>query len=137
MITAAREQLAAAGVSDRIEVALADAGYWDRDDIQALMADGIAALVPPDAHTRTEPNPKRRGGLYDHMRRILATPHGRMLYRRRMATIEPIFGHTKHNRRADRFGRRSLPAVQTEWRLITATHNLLKAWTARSAAATA
>jgi transposase len=126
MITAAREHLTTAGIHDRVQVALADAGYWDGTDIQALMGDGIAALVPPDAHTRTAPNPTRRGGLYDHMRRILARDDGRALYRRRQAIIEPIFGHTKHNRRADRFRRRGLAACRAEWALITATHNLLK-----------
>jgi transposase len=126
MIGAAREQLSAAGVHDGPRVVLADAGYWDSQAIHALMGDGIAALVPPDAHARGAPNPRRRGGLYEYMRRILATDTGRALYRRRMAMIEPIFGHTKHNRRADRFRRRGLPAVQAEWRLIAATHNLLK-----------
>jgi transposase len=137
MITAARDQLAAAGVKAGPEVVLADAGYWDREDIEALMGDGIAVLVPPDAHTRKQPNPKRRGGLYEFMRRTLARDDGRARYRRRMSTIEPIFGHTKHNRRADRFRRRGLPAVQAEWQLITATHNLLKLWqaTTRPAAA--
>jgi transposase len=135
MITAARDQLTAAGINDRVEVALADAGYWDGADIQALMGDGIAALVPPDAHTRTAPNPKRRGGLYDHMRRILARDDGRALYRRRQAIIEPIFGQTKHNRRADRFRRRGLNACRAEWALITATHNLLKLWGAAPATA--
>jgi hypothetical protein len=137
MITAARDELNAAGVTDQVTVVLADAGYWDREDIQALMSDGIAALVPPDAHTRTTPNPKRRGGLYAFMRRVLARDDGRSLYRRRMATIEPIFGHTKHNRRADRFRRRGLPAVQAEWRLITATHNLTKLHRATTAPAAA
>ena len=135
MIAAAREQLDAAGITDPVEVALADAGYWDSTDIQALMGNGITVLVPPDAHTRRKPNPKRRGGLYEFMRRILADDDGRARYRRRMAMIEPIFGQTKHNRRADRFTRRGLLAVQAEWRLITATHNLLKLWTAGSATA--
>ncbi len=40
--------------------------------------------------------------------------------------IEPIFGHTKHNRKIDRFQRRGRAACRSEWRLITATHNLLK-----------
>jgi len=39
--------------------------------------------------------------------------------------IEPIFGHTKH-RKIDRFQRRGRAACRSEWRLITATHNLLK-----------
>jgi len=33
----------------------------------------------------------------------------------------------KHNRRIDRFMRRGRAAAQSEWRLVTATHNLLKA----------
>jgi hypothetical protein len=40
--------------------------------------------------------------------------------------IEPIFAHTKFNRRMDRFQRRGRSAVRSEWRLMTATHNLLK-----------
>ncbi len=40
--------------------------------------------------------------------------------------IEPVFGHTKFNRRIDRFQRRGRAAARSEWRLITATQNLLK-----------
>ena len=40
--------------------------------------------------------------------------------------IEPVFGHTKFNRRIDRFQRRGRSAARSEWRLITPTHNLLK-----------
>jgi hypothetical protein len=40
--------------------------------------------------------------------------------------IEPIFAHTKVVRRADCFQRRGQAACRSEWRLITATHNLLK-----------
>jgi hypothetical protein len=60
------------------------------------------------------------------MRRVLATEHGGSLYRQRQPMIEPVFGQTKHNRGIDRFQRRGRAAVRTEWRLITATHNLLK-----------
>jgi hypothetical protein len=44
----------------------------------------------------------------------------------RQAIIEPVFANTKFNRGIDRFRRRGRVAVRTEWRLITATHNLLK-----------
>jgi hypothetical protein len=40
--------------------------------------------------------------------------------------IEPVFAHTKFNRRMDRFQRRGRSAARSEWRLITATHNLQK-----------
>jgi hypothetical protein len=42
--------------------------------------------------------------------------------------IEPVFGQTKFNRGMDRLHRRGRAAARTEWRLITATHNLLKLW---------
>jgi transposase len=132
MVAAARRELDAAGAS-RPQTVLADAGYWRRADIQRLADDGLTVLVPPDAHTRTEPLPGRRGGLYQQMRDRLATPHGAALYKRRMTMIEPIFGHTKANRRADRFQRRGLAAVRSEWRVLAATHNLLKLYTAPAA----
>ncbi len=40
--------------------------------------------------------------------------------------IEPLFAHTKFNRGMERFRRRGRSAARSEWRLITATHNLLK-----------
>ena len=40
--------------------------------------------------------------------------------------IEPVFGHTKHNRTINRFHRRGRAAVRSEWRLVMATHNLIK-----------
>lgn len=58
----------------------------------------------------------------------LATPRGRRLYKKRAASIEPVFAQTKHNRGIRRFSRRGLSAVDSEWKLIAATHNLLKLW---------
>jgi Transposase DDE domain len=60
------------------------------------------------------------------MRRVLATEHGHAIYRQRKETIEPVFGHTKHNRGFRQFRRRGRSAVRSEWRLMAATHNLLK-----------
>jgi hypothetical protein len=60
------------------------------------------------------------------MRRVLESEAGHALYKQRQVMIEPVFAHIKHNRRADRFQRRGRAACRSEWRLITATHNLLK-----------
>ena len=60
------------------------------------------------------------------MRRVLETEQGHELYVKRKATIEPVFAQIKTNRRMERFKRRGLAAVRSEWRFITATHNLLK-----------
>ena len=66
------------------------------------------------------------GGRYDEMRELLATERGSELYRKRQPMIEPVFAQMKFNRGLDRFRRRGRGAVRAEWRLISATHNLLK-----------
>jgi hypothetical protein len=138
MIRAAADQLQAAGITFDIEIALADAGYWKAEQIENLWRDGIQALVPPDGQSDgKDADQRRRGGIYDHMRRVLAGDRGKALYAQRKQTIEPIFGQTKHNRRAERFQRRGIAACRSEWRLITATHNLLKYWRAAWAPAAA
>ena len=52
------------------------------------------------------------------MRTVLGS-HGKLLYRRRIQMIEPVFAHTKHNRTITRFYRRGRKAVRTEWRLVS------------------
>lgn len=56
----------------------------------------------------------------------LAKPEHAELYAKRSSTIEPVFGNIKANLGFRRFSRRSLPAVQSEWRLMCTIHNLLK-----------
>ena len=93
-------------------------------------------LIPPDAGKRKRARPGWRGGRYQWMRRVLATEPGQRLYRKRSQTVEPMFGHTKHNRGMSRFQRRGRSAARTEWRLIAATHNLTKLHSHTLAAAT-
>jgi hypothetical protein len=52
--------------------------------------------------------------------------HQAQLQAKAKITIEPVFGQIKYNRRVDRFMRRGRAAVQSELRLVAATHNLLK-----------
>jgi transposase len=126
MVETALRELAAAGVTETPGAVLADAGYWKNEAIEALCAEGIPTLVAPDADRRKQPRPGRRGGLYDFARRILATDWGSELYLRRQGSVEPVFGQIKSNRSANRFLRRGRSAVRSEWRLLAATHNLLK-----------
>jgi hypothetical protein len=44
--------------------------------------------------------------------------------------FEPIFANTKFIRGATRFQRRGLAACRAEWKLLAATHNVLKLWRA-------
>lgn len=126
MVSATQNELQAAGVTDKLEVVVADAGYWHQKQMEAVINDGIQVLVPPDAGKRRGTRPGWDGGAYAHMRRVLETDYGGGLYRKRKAMIEPVFANTKFNRRIDRFQRRGRSAARSEWRLITATHNLLK-----------
>jgi Trp operon repressor len=56
----------------------------------------------------------------------LAEPTNAARYRQRQASIEPVFGNIKANLGYRQFRLRSLPAVNSEWRLICTVHNLLK-----------
>jgi transposase len=126
MVQTAIGELEAAGVTESPGVVLADAGYWKNDAIETLCGEGIPTLVAPDADRQKQPRPGRRGGPYDFARRILATDWGKELYLKRQGTVEPVFGQIKSNRGANRFQRRGRSAVRSEWRLLAATHNLLK-----------
>jgi len=126
MLDAAQRELAAAGVTDTPEVLLADAGYWHGEQMQRIVDRGIQVLIPPDTSRRRTTRRNWDGGHYDFMRRVLATDRGGGLYRRRQPMVESVFAQMKFNRGLDRFRRRGREAVRAEWRLITATHNLLK-----------
>jgi transposase len=130
MVDATMRELAAAGVADSVGTVVADSGYWDTAQIEAIIAtEHCTVLVPPDGETRRADG--KRGHKLDHgltafLRRVIDSDAGRALYQRRQGTIEPIFGDLKHNRGAGRFSRRGHAACRSELRLLAATHNLLK-----------
>jgi transposase len=73
---------------------------------------------------------RRRAGDPDQLTAAsiakIDSPHGRKTYARRAGTIEPVFAQIKHNRKIRTISRRGLAAADSEWKLICATHNLLK-----------
>jgi hypothetical protein len=114
------------GVSDMPDAVLGDAGYWHSRQIESITERGIEVLIPPDGTMREGKRPGWENGLYELMRQRLSTDRGRELYAQRKITVEPVYGQIKYNRRIDRFMRRGRAAAQSEWRLVAATHNLLK-----------
>ena len=62
------------------------------------------------------------------MERTLLTKRGRRLYKKRGQTVEPVFGQIKSARGCDRFMQRGKAACASEWKVLCATHNLLKLW---------
>jgi hypothetical protein len=138
MITATLAELERVGIAERPQVALADAQYWNEQHMDEVIANKhIQVLIRPDSSGRKVPRRGWIGGRYSWMRTVLAAEHGKGLYRKRMQMIEPVFGHTKHNRLITRFHRRGRTAVRTEWRLLMATHNLTKLHRHRLATAAA
>jgi transposase len=138
MIETALGELHQVGVTDKPTVVVADAQYWNEQHIDAVVAEhGIPVLIPPDSGKRKGERPGWTGGRYSFMRRVLATDLGKQLYGKRQLSIEPVFGHTKHNRKIYRFNYRGRSLVRTEWRLAMLTHNLTKLHRHQTAAATA
>ena len=128
---------------------LADAGYWTDRQVAAAVRQRRRVLINPDSSspvaritdsslsdtqgrgrdsvllTARKPTPR---GLRGVMADLMQTDACRELYRRRRVLVEPVFAQTKVTRGTQRFQRRGFAACQSEWRLITATHNLLKLW---------
>jgi len=127
MVDAILRELEQAGIREKPRAALADAGYWNEQHMDEVVGEhGIPVLIPPDSSRRKGERPGWTGGRYTFMRRVLETELGEALYRLRKQTVEPVIGHTKHNRKFNRFHRRGRKAVRAEWRLQMMTHNLTK-----------
>jgi transposase len=126
LMSAAHRELEQAKAPARPQVAIADTGFWNEQQMDRLAADGIAVLVPPESGKRKGQRRGWSGWRYAWMRTLLDTEHGRAAYRLRRQVIEPVFGHTKHNRQFTQFHRRGRGAVRSEWRLLMMTHNLSK-----------
>lgn len=75
---------------------------------------------------------RRRGGDPDPLTTTMIakidSARGRKIYNKRAPSIEPVFAQIKHNRRITTISRRGMAAADSEWKLICATHNLLKLW---------
>jgi transposase len=132
MVDRVGAELAAAGIKERIGTVLADGGYWNATQIAATRARQIEVLIPTKSRRRTAPRKlaPKQGEEARRIEAILGTPKGQARYRRRQQMVEPVFANIKYLRRIDRFQRRGLGACRAEWKLIAATHNLLKLWRA-------
>jgi transposase len=62
----------------------------------------------------------------DRMKRAIDSAEGKARYGRRFATVEPVFGNLRHNKRLDRFTLRGRKKVDTQWKLYCLVHNIEK-----------
>lgn len=144
MMAQIQRMATAAGIEGRLNLVLADAGYWSDDN---------ATAQGPDRLIATTNDRKRRQALREQgpcsgpppvgvspreaMEHRLRTAEGANSYKKRSQTVEPVFGSTKANHGYRRFLRRGLAAVESEWSLICTIHNLLKLFQHQSSAGSA
>jgi Transposase DDE domain len=62
----------------------------------------------------------------DRMKARIDSELGRQMIARRFATVEPVFGNLRHNKRLDRFPLRGRAKVDGQWKLYCLTHNIEK-----------
>jgi transposase len=118
----AERMVARLEIEDRIELVLADSGYWNTEQIRTIQQSGVRVLIPPiDRNAKRGVHPE-----VEQMRDALASEEGKQVYRRRAGIVEPVYAQIRHNRGITRILRRGKHAVQAEIDLIATTHNLLK-----------
>jgi len=119
--------------------ATADTGYFSESQTTDERVIGIELYVAigkqkhgegephavPEPGDLTAPRPES-GSAKEKMKQKLQTDAGRDLYKMRKAIVEPVFGQIKAARGIRGFLLRGIAKTGAEWKLICATHNLLK-----------
>jgi transposase len=128
-----KRTLAAAGITDPVELILADAGYYSDANLTRPGPDRLIATTKDHkqrhaartlGHTNGPPPPDSTPT--QEMEHLLRTPQGTAAYKQRSHLIEPVFGDRKHNRGIRTYRRRGLSAVRSEWAFIHLAGNILK-----------
>jgi transposase len=133
LLAEARRVLRAAGISEPVRRALFDIGYASDANFTAGIPETLYVAVTREGRQAGRTDEGRDPGQlpsWQDMTARLDTPEGKKLYKQRAATIEPVFaqltarlGRTLHHRGS---------LADAELALWAATHNILKAITART-----
>jgi transposase len=78
------------------------------------------------------PNTPCETNAAQRVRERMQSPEGKVLYKKRAATVEPVFGQML-TRGLTRINLRGFQKARTEWSLWCTTHNMLKLWRANCA----
>lgn len=60
------------------------------------------------------------------MKEKIDSEQGRAIYSKRIGTVEPVFGNIRHTLKLNRFTMRGKRKVNTQWKLFSIVHNMLK-----------
>jgi transposase len=119
-----------------IEFIVADQGYDNQEQVSEIEQTlDVTVVCPPSPSTSSQPPSPRRTHARAELRklrtkraRFASSFCGRELLHQRKTTIEPVFGHLKHNVGFRRFQLRGLQKVRAEWALITTAYNCRQIW---------
>jgi hypothetical protein len=125
MVTATLDELERAGIDQLPETVAADAGDWNEQHMDEVVADKHIAAGRPYKGTRGTSKRWLSSGRASWMRSVLGSEHGQRRYRK-SKPVEPLCGNTRHSSDVYRWHRRSRTKARLEWRLLTMTHNLTK-----------
>ncbi len=126
----------------RVRAVLADTGYANGEQVEALQAEGIEVYCAMRAEAlecrrryEFRPADRRREKPVAHtapwrrkMTEKLASPEGRRLHARRKQTVEPVFGVIKSVMGFRAFRLRGQAKVQGEWSLVCLAYNFKRLW---------
>ena len=116
----------------------ADAGYFSESQVTDERVQGIELYIATGKQKHDEAAPaavmesdkpppgSESESVKEKMKQKLKTEAGRALYKMRKAIVEPVFGQIKAARGIRMFLLRGIDKASAEWKLICATHNLLK-----------
>jgi transposase len=69
---------------------------------------------------------RRNPNASDRMKTKIDSEQGKQMIARRFATVEPVFGNLRNNKRLDRFTLRTRNKVDGQWKLYCLVHNIEK-----------
>jgi transposase len=114
----------------------ADTGYFSASQVNDPRTEGIDLYIAIGKQKHGQPEsvavsesvepPAETESAREEMKRKLQTETGKTLYKMRKAIVEPVFGQIKAARGIRAFLLRGIAKAAAEWKLICATHNLLK-----------
>ncbi len=119
-----KERKAAAQLQESNEVTLAK--------VESQREEAVETSAAQTATTQPQTTDSDTVEATERVRQRMNTPEGKQIYKKRAATIEPVFGQMI-NRGLTHFHLRGVKKVSGEWSLWCLTHNILKLWRANYA----
>ena len=127
MLEQAQANLTALAYPQAVGTALADDGSCSEAKLMAADPVGPEWLLATNKdwtqRTALREQPPPRGRYPKGL-----TKRGRRLYKKRGQSVAPVFGQIKSARGCDGRMRHGKAAYDSEWKLLCATHHLLKLW---------